>query len=115
MSFVLWRLIDDKLPSKDFLWKKGVVITSICSHCYNAYETTTHVFFECPFALSLWDWLFKLVDNRLNITNILGILNKPWSKLANFVLLVVVTFIVAEIWNSQNQIKFKKKFLKLIF
>nr|KYP67014.1 Putative ribonuclease H protein At1g65750 family [Cajanus cajan] len=51
--FVLWRLQHDKLPFEDLLRRKGVFITSVCSHYYNAYETTTHLFFECPFALSL--------------------------------------------------------------
>nr|KYP53682.1 hypothetical protein KK1_024256 [Cajanus cajan]KYP53698.1 hypothetical protein KK1_024272 [Cajanus cajan] len=112
-SFILLRLLHGKIPNEDLLRKKGVIITSICSHCYNAYESTTHLFFECSFALHLWDWLSRLMDVSLNTVNILDILSKPWSKFAKLVILAAIIFTIDELWNSRNQVKFHNRTPKM--
>nr|KYP31516.1 Putative ribonuclease H protein At1g65750 family [Cajanus cajan] len=105
-SFVLWRLLHGKILTEDQLRRKGVIITLVCSHCYNDLETSKHLFCECPFALQLWEWLSRLMDVTLNTSNILEILQKPWSKFAKLIILSSITFTIDEIWNNRNMIKF---------
>lgn len=49
-SFLLWRLIHDKIPKDDKLWQRGCHVVSMCSLCNSSYETSDHLFFHCIFA-----------------------------------------------------------------
>lgn len=49
-SFLLWRLLHNKVPSDDQLWSRGCYVVSMCSLCGSNYETTDHVFFSCAYA-----------------------------------------------------------------
>ncbi|CAJ2650181.1 uncharacterized protein LOC123904681 [Trifolium pratense] len=50
VSIFGWRLLLEKLPTREALYKKGI-ITNIhercCVFCYNEVEDTQHIFFKC--------------------------------------------------------------------
>ena len=47
-------------PQDDNLRVRAVLL-SLFALCMAHYETSKHLFFRCPFAVHLWDWLgFKL-------------------------------------------------------
>ena len=56
-SFVFWRMMLSKLPTDENLRMRGCTIVSICVLCYKQAETSTHLFIECDFAVSIWRWL----------------------------------------------------------
>lgn len=60
-SFLLWRILHDRLPTDDMLWRRGCVTVSVCILCCNAFETTNHLFLQCQFAQSLWSWLSDIM------------------------------------------------------
>nr|KYP40243.1 hypothetical protein KK1_038436 [Cajanus cajan] len=74
-TFTVWRLIHKRIPTEDVLQKRGVIITSICSHCYNAYEIADDLFFFCPFAGQLWKWLATITNQSFTAANIISILS----------------------------------------
>jgi len=56
-SLTVWKLMHNKLPTDDNLSLRGCDFPSMCSCCFSTVETSAHLFFECLFALRLWNWL----------------------------------------------------------
>jgi hypothetical protein len=73
-SFILWRIIHDKMPTEDKLRERGCNIVSVCSLCLGAYETTTHLFFTCPFASAMWAWVGNLLRCQLEFSSPVSLL-----------------------------------------
>ncbi|KAI5393298.1 hypothetical protein KIW84_060425 [Lathyrus oleraceus] len=62
-SFMVWRLLHNKLPTNN-QWKiKSFSLPSRCDLCGLAEEKESHLFFNCSYALKLWSWS----KNMLNI------------------------------------------------
>lgn len=55
-----WMLLHDRLKTKNLLQRKSMYLDDyscvLCSH--KAEETLLHLFWDCPFALRCWDFLF---------------------------------------------------------
>ena len=50
-----WRLIKDRLPTKDNLTRRHIEINdSLCPFCRSQQEDAAHLFFNCPKSLALW-------------------------------------------------------------
>jgi hypothetical protein len=56
-SFLVWRLMHEKLPTDENLMTRGCAIPSMCNFYKNHVETSFHIFFQCQFAITLWSWL----------------------------------------------------------
>jgi len=56
VAVLVWRLIPNKIPTKDNLLKIGVLNEArfLCSNGCEAAEIVPHVFFDCPLSSSLW-------------------------------------------------------------
>ncbi|KAH1063593.1 hypothetical protein J1N35_028580 [Gossypium stocksii] len=59
----LWMISIDRLPTKEFLIRRGVKLGQLgngCPWCYRESETVVHLFFHCNFIESFWrkflDW-----------------------------------------------------------
>ena len=50
----LWRACKHILPTKDNLFKRGVVQDDICHMCGNECEMVMHIIWECPSAVDIW-------------------------------------------------------------
>jgi len=72
-SFLVWRLFHDKLPTDENLIKRGLQFPSICSLCGSNQETTSHLFLVCPFAISIWKWLFSITQLNCNLSSFIDI------------------------------------------
>ncbi|TYI29098.1 hypothetical protein ES332_A05G292700v1 [Gossypium tomentosum] len=52
----------DRIPSKEFLVKRGVNLQNIsisCSRCEREPESTSHLFFQCKFIEGFWTKIFN--------------------------------------------------------
>jgi len=73
-SFLVWRLLHDKLPPDDNLIKRGCQFSSMCSLCGTSQETSYHVFIDCPFAYNIWYWLGSILNLNCNSISFLDII-----------------------------------------
>ncbi|XP_062094314.1 uncharacterized protein LOC133800371 [Humulus lupulus] len=68
-SFMLWLAIQDRLKTKARLYRFNVLLEARCQFCKVADETTTHLFFDCPFSseclqqVKSWDEGNKVQQN----------------------------------------------------
>ncbi|MCI19793.1 ribonuclease H protein, partial [Trifolium medium] len=70
-SFLLWRSLHGKLPYDDNLAIRGCCcLPSICNLCGNASETTSHLFLNCIFASSIWNWLSSILQVSCSFTSL---------------------------------------------
>jgi hypothetical protein len=57
-----WRLLLDKLPTRDALFRKGIITNSVdscCAFCLSEVEDIHHVFFNCSVVASVWENIYK--------------------------------------------------------
>jgi hypothetical protein len=62
VSIFGWRLLLEKLPTRESLFSKGVitnVLDSCCVFCCNQVESIDHVFLHCQVSNSIWLLIFK--------------------------------------------------------
>jgi hypothetical protein len=51
-----WRLLNDKLPTREALFRKGIITNSLetcCVFCQNVQEDIHHIFFTCSIAATV--------------------------------------------------------------
>jgi ribonuclease HI len=53
-SLLAWRLMHDKLPTDENLSLRGCSFPSMCSLCLSCFETSYHLFLQCPYAENIW-------------------------------------------------------------
>lgn len=58
----LWRFCRNNVPVRKRLRAKGVALPIICPMCESDIEHKLHVFFDCPFAASCWDYVGASYD-----------------------------------------------------
>lgn len=61
-SSLSFLIMHDKMPTDDNLMRRGSSMPSMYFSCQSCAETTTHLFFQCPFALRMWSWLVGLLN-----------------------------------------------------
>jgi hypothetical protein len=62
ISIFGWRLLLEKLPTRESLFSKGVITNALergCVLCCNHVETTPHIFLQCHTSNSVWLNIFK--------------------------------------------------------
>ncbi|CAJ2637084.1 unnamed protein product [Trifolium pratense] len=58
VSVFCWRLLQNKLATRDNLSAKGIItnfVSRSCTFCFNVIESCDHLFFSCPLAKRVWD------------------------------------------------------------
>jgi hypothetical protein len=108
-SFVVWRIIHNKMPTDDNLIHRGCIVVSVCPFCLSTYETTIHLFLSCSFALQLWNWLEGILECTLNTTSVLNLfedLPHPWSALLLNLARASFIHVLHTIWMGRNGIRF---------
>ena len=70
VSLFVWRLLHDRLPTKDNLARRGSIpaTDTACSSSCGNLETSKHLFLDCATLSSLW----SLVLHWLGISSVLG-------------------------------------------
>ena len=76
-----------------------------CGRCHR-YETTLHIFAECPFSRSVWNnyfFIYSALLNRpqVNYTEALFSTALPKDKHEQLLLLTITTIIVHELWRAR--------------
>ncbi|KAF5188218.1 Reverse transcriptase zinc-binding domain, partial [Thalictrum thalictroides] len=67
VKFFIWCMLHGKVPTRDKLIQKGILITSGCPMCNQGNETIMHLFFHCAWAQELWgDVLYTLGSDAPN-------------------------------------------------
>ncbi|CAJ2628180.1 unnamed protein product [Trifolium pratense] len=57
-----WRLLLEKLPTRDALASKGIITNPhelTCVFCFRFVENCSHLFFSCKFTRMVWNAIFK--------------------------------------------------------
>jgi hypothetical protein len=70
-SLLTWRILHERMPTDDHLIHRGCHITSICSLCSLATESSVHLFLECNFAQQIWNWLQSILNINFSTTTFL--------------------------------------------
>jgi hypothetical protein len=109
-----WRLLLDKLPTRDALHHRGILHNTYeltCSFCFHLPEDSFHVFFNCPFATKVWQAIFTWIGHHVNPMQTcwnhfqnFGTLVK--SKNGNWVRHLIWLATTWCIWKLRNQILF---------
>ena len=87
-------------------------LASMCSCCYKAYETATHLFFHCSFAHNLWSWLASVLNSRLQFNSfedVWHLTDGRWSPQCKVVIQAILVNIFHVIWYVRNQSRFSNK------
>ncbi|KAE9594954.1 hypothetical protein Lal_00041263 [Lupinus albus] len=65
LTFV-WRLFQDKIPTKDALLKQGITLHdgegSLCVFCNEYPESATHLFSTCSISYSVWQHIYRWLN-----------------------------------------------------
>lgn len=62
----------DNMPTDERLMERGCNLSSICNLCLNHAETTFHLFFDCPYAVRIWNWLSATLSINLHVFGCFG-------------------------------------------
>lgn len=111
-SLLVWRLCHDKLPTDENLIKRGLQFPSIFNLCGLQQESTCHLFLDCSFALSIWNWLSSIIQLNCNLSSFMDILkiaDRNWSPQCRTVILDACIFCYNTIWYCRNQKRFNDK------
>lgn len=111
-SLLVWRMMLNKLPTDDNLASRGCQLPSMCSLCMNQVETSFHLFFDCSYALILWNWLSSTLNKPLyfnHIEEIWSLCSKRMSPQSKVVTTAVLINLLNAIWYARNQLTFNDK------
>jgi hypothetical protein len=78
--------------------------------CKNHFESTQHLFLQCPFALAIWNLLSSATQCNVNLSScidVLNICNRNWNLQCKVVLTSTVISIFNAIWLCRNNLSFK--------
>ncbi|MCI11766.1 ribonuclease H protein, partial [Trifolium medium] len=65
-SFVAWRLMLRKMPTDENLCARGCVIVSMCPLCKRDNDSSEHLFFQCSFAMAIWNWVNSIFEIQVD-------------------------------------------------
>ncbi|CAJ2642122.1 unnamed protein product [Trifolium pratense] len=111
-SLLVWRLMQDKIPTDDKLVERGYSLPSICSLCHICSESTFHLFFECNFAVNLWRWLAYILGKALHFQSLEDIwkfCDSSWTPQCKVAIKSAVINIMSAIWFARNNARFNNK------
>jgi hypothetical protein len=53
-KMIIWRILNNSLPLRPELVRRGIQVSPLCPRCNAKMETTTHTFKECPKVTRIW-------------------------------------------------------------
>ena len=113
-GFFLWLVLQNRVLTADRFAKYGIFGPSWCVLCKQNNEDVDHLFYNCPFSLSCWEWLrarlmwsSPLPHSLMDLlsswpTNLVrGVYSKIWN--------LSPSIIVWELWKERNSRIFRDK------
>jgi hypothetical protein len=91
----------NRIATDEVLLTRGGLFPSLCSLCNKYSETTAHLFLQCPFALSIWNWFSYVVRLNINLNSVNGVLSlsrRSWSPQCQIVITAAIVSILNNIW-----------------
>jgi len=113
-SLTIWRLMHNKLLTDENLSIRGCYTPSMCNCCSASIETSSHLFFECPYASRLWNWLASVLNMNLQFTSyddVWKICDRNWSAQCKVVVKASLINMFSTIWYVRNQARFSDKII----
>jgi hypothetical protein len=103
---LIWRILNNAIPVKENLLKRGIRCVPLCSYCNSKVESINHIFLECVRAKQVW----FASPLTINIDN-LEIKNIPdWIdymiQVAKIEDMQKISTILYSIWNARNDKEF---------
>ena len=100
-----YKFLHNSLPSGDTMSSSNRSYPTHCKRCHR-YETTYHIFAECPFAKEVWNLYFYVYAGilnraRVNYNDVLFSTCLPKDKHKRLFLLTFTTVIVHELWRAR--------------
>lgn len=111
-SLFVWRFMHNKVPTDENLMLRGCNIPSMCNLCLHSSETDFHLFFKCPYATKLWNWLANILQLSFNFSSkedIWNLCDKAWSPQCKIVVKAALVNLINIIWHARNQARFNSK------
>jgi hypothetical protein len=89
-SLVIWRLMHKKLARDENLMLRGCNLPSICNLCMCSSESSFHLFFACPYAVQVWNWLAQFIGFPAHFTyleDVCKLCDRNWTPQCKVVIL----------------------------
>ncbi|PWA97103.1 RNA-directed DNA polymerase, eukaryota [Artemisia annua] len=112
INVFIWKLLLDKLLTRDNLEEKGLdVPSSLCGICDDVTECSSHVFLSCQVAMEIWRqigrWWDLDIPHLSSMKDLLGwVDNLKISKIQRMGLYNVVITAAWSIWRFRNETVF---------
>lgn len=113
LKLFIWKIKHGALPVGDRLEARHILTGAKCTHC-GSDETITHLFFQCPFALRVWE-LVPFSGGFAPLSQ--NSFNEEWQRLLQLTVLPPVglgrcplaPWIIWSIWSARNQKIFQQR------
>ncbi|XP_030483344.2 uncharacterized protein LOC115699938 [Cannabis sativa] len=107
-SFCLWITIQDRLKTRERLYKHNIIAEDYCLFCMDHPETTEHLFFSCPFSTiylsQVKAWLGWRVET-IDLSRLCRWLERAkMSKFWKAVITAAVAALVYNVWKNRNDL-----------
>ncbi|XP_057780029.1 uncharacterized protein LOC130998633 [Salvia miltiorrhiza] len=111
-SITCWRVILNRLPTRDKLIRQGLVSPNYCSLCFHEAEDLSHIFWSCDKVQPVWteflSW-FNQLEGR-HCVDIHSFLifswSIKWSSQISILWKLGVVSVIWAIWNARNKSHF---------
>lgn len=111
-------MIQKNLSIDEKMQHIGYTLVSMCSMCKCHPEKIDHIFFSCPFAVKLWQWLGKIINLNYPISSsakVIQIYSTIRSPQSSLLIKFTCIFLINSIWSTRNMARFKEKLPKFNF
>ncbi|GAU40964.1 hypothetical protein TSUD_187210 [Trifolium subterraneum] len=109
-NHLMWRILNNVIPVKGNIFKKGIQCDPLCPRCSNTMETSSHVFLECEWVKQVWFASPLTINLNTNqFPNFFEWLQHMF-KYADKESREVIVAITYGIWHARNAAIFQDKF-----
>eukprot|EP00253_Pinus_taeda_P015495 PITA_15495 len=104
-----WCVLFQKVPTWDFLQRRGRIGPGWCPLCKDIVESVQHLFLFCPFNSSLWAEMLRLINIpfRWEGQGLLDACQRWWNESSNDRDRTIPLLITWGTWLTRNQVIFK--------
>jgi hypothetical protein len=113
-SLIACRLMHQKLPTDENLCLRGCSLPSVCNLCFKKAETSFHLFFQCSYAVNIWNWFSRIINLNMHFNTmeeIWSLCDRSWQPQCKVVILASLVNIISTVWFVRNQCRFNNKFI----
>lgn len=105
-----------KLPTDENLQSRGCTLVSICPLCYKQAESSTHLFLDCTFSQTIWQWLGLKLQLSISLaapSSLLACVPQRSNSQMRDVLVAAIVHTVHAIWIARNVVRFNSATISL--